>query len=97
MALQSRADFKSGVTSDGALLGPAYDAENVDLSSSDYVPAVAARGFIICGTTGTVELVTPAGNTVTIPSGLSVGVEHAIGFTKIMKIGTTATSIVALG
>ncbi len=82
---------------------PAYDLELIVLSSTDYVPANAAgapvvcRGFIICGTTGSVKIDTQGGKTITIPSGLLAGVVHPIEFTKMYSgSGTTATSLVAL-
>ena len=80
----------------------AYDLENITLTSTDYTPtdangnAVTCRGFIICTATGAVKIDTPGGHTVTIPSGLATGVEHAIPFTKMYSGTTTATGLVAL-
>lgn len=77
---------------------PGLDAENVDLSATDYIPSGGlARGFYILTATGTVKIDTPAGNTITIPTGLSTGVPHPIAFTKMYKVGTTATGILAIG
>ncbi len=81
---------------------PAWDLELIVLSSTDYSPVdatgkpVACRGFVILGATGTVKIDTPAGKTITIPTGLMAGVFHAIEFTKMYSgSGTTATSLMA--
>lgn len=79
---------------------PAYDVEPITLTT-DYVPTddagkpIVARGFAILGTTGAVKIDTPAGHTVTIPTGLLAGVVHAIAFTKMYSGTTTATSLMA--
>ncbi len=73
-----------------------YDLENITLTT-DYTPAdqnsasVACRGFVILGATGTVKIDTPAGTTITIPSGLAVGVVHPIAFTKLYSASTAVT------
>jgi hypothetical protein len=79
-----------------------YDYENVSLASADYSPtnaageAVVCRGFMILTATGAIKITTLAGTSVTIPTGLAVGVQHAIPFRKIFKVGTDATGIVAI-
>ncbi len=82
---------------------PAWDLELIDVSTANYTPANAAglpvtcRGFVICGTTGSVKIDTPAGKTIVIPSGLIAGVIHPIEFTKMYSgASTTATTMMAV-
>ena len=76
--------------------GPAQDEELIDLSTTDYTPGCGtADGFVICTATGAVKIDTPNGTTITLPSGLAVGVRHDFAFTKMYKTGTTATGLFA--
>lgn len=75
---------------------PAWDAEAADtaLSTTNYVvnSGVIARAFRVGTVAGNVTIVTPAGNSVTIPS-VQVGETIAVCFTQITKASTTATGI----
>lgn len=76
------------------LSGPAVDLELVvDGAGWAANAGVIARGFYILTATGTVVITTPAGHTVTIPSGLAVGAMHPIACTAIGST-STATGIV---
>lgn len=90
----------AGITNDTAWRMPGYDAEAVDLTSADYVPACgfARRLWIGGGTGAKVRLQTLAGNDV-IFQGVNAGTMLEIGFKKIYKdaTNTTATLMVAIG
>lgn len=76
---------------------PARRLEAVDLASTDWTPSAAfgpeARALCVGGA-GTVKVDGAdygTGVTLTLTAG-----EHAISVTKVYKVGTTATGIVAL-
>ena len=75
---------------------PGYDCETADtaLATVNYVTTtgVVARCFRVGTTAGNVAIITPAGNTVTIPS-VQVGETIAVCFTTIVKASTTAVGI----
>lgn len=77
----------------GGYNAPAFDAQAVDLSSTDALYTTAFRAIRVGGA-GDVKLVTLGGTTTTIPSCLA-GELLAVQGTKIFKTGTTATSLVA--
>lgn len=73
-------------------LGPIVGGESVDLSTTDYTPTKEAR-WIMATTGGQVKVDTIDGSTITltIQSGGMIGVF----VTKIYKVGTTASGLVA--
>lgn len=76
---------------------PAYDAVAIDLTTAD--DPLTTRGICdavyVGGTGGTVVLVTRGNRTVTF-TGLAAGSVLPVGAKSIVKVGTTATGLVAL-
>ncbi len=54
------------------------------------------RGIIIGGTAGTIELVTPQGNVVSLPATMVVGVVHSLRGVRVNATGTTATGLIGV-
>lgn len=73
---------------------PGNDLSTVTPSDTVNQPK-EARGLIIT-VAGTIALVTPQDNVVTLPSAMAVGVVHSIRFKRINSTGTTATGLIAV-
>lgn len=68
----------------------------VAITPSDTVDLeVPIRGLIIT-VAGTVAVVTPQGNVVTLPAAMAVGVVHSIRAKRINAAGTTATGLIGV-
>jgi hypothetical protein len=79
----------------GAYSDPATDIVPIDISSTDHtVSGRALRCKPGTGVAGAVVMLTDAGGTRTTQ--IAVGETLPCGFTKIIKIGTTATGLEAL-
>ena len=74
---------------------PGNDLAAVTPHDTDNLAQGCARGLIIT-VAGTVALVTPQDNVVTLPSAMAVGVIHSIRFKRINNTGTTATGLIAV-
>lgn len=66
----------------------------IDVSSADYAPTRAFRGFIV-GVAGNVNIVGLDGVPCVLPN-MVAGVAHACAGMKILSASTTATGIVAV-
>lgn len=67
------------------------------ITPSDTVnEAIPFRGLIIGGTAGTIALVTPNGDVVSLPATMVVGVVHSLRGVRVNSTGTTATGLIGV-
>lgn len=83
-----------GVENEIGRLGPSGSSAAVDLTSTDATLSPPCRGIYV-GVTGDVKVDHPDGSTSTFTA-LAAGICHPIAAKKIYKVGTSATSILAL-
>ena len=70
------------------------DAKAITLSDTADQAPYAFRGFMVTAA-GAVAVITAGGTTITIP-GCNPGVQYALGVSRFLTTGTTATGIIGL-